>query len=178
MKRFTNQLLSSIAALALSFAPLAESYAAGLPGIPGNLGNTAGWQNFTPSLAGATDNPTATYTTQTGRFLIVGNVLFFTVKVVTSTMTKTTTSDAVQITLPVPVSGAASQVSTCSGRIENGTPVANAAECELTTGNGFLTFRYIPATTASGASTYAATAPGIGTLTNTITFTATGFYEF
>lgn len=137
-----------------------------------------GFQAFTPSLIGATDNPTATYSNQLGRFLAIGAILFYKIRVITTTMTKTTTSDNVEITLPETIGGVTNEITQGGARIENGTAVANASIAEAVKGNNFLLFRYMPATSASGQVTYAATAPGIGVLTNTINFIAAGFFEF
>lgn len=135
------------------------------------------WQAFTPSLIGATDNPTATYSNQLGRFLIIAGTLFYKIRVTTTTMTKTTTADNLEITLPFTAGGETNGITMGEARIENGTAVANASIAEAIKGNNFLLFRYMPATSASGQVTYAATAPGIGVLTNTINFVASGFYE-
>lgn len=135
------------------------------------------WQAYTPSLIGATDNPAPTYSNQLGRFLILAGTLFYKIRITTTTMTKTTTTDNFEVTLPETVGGVANELTQGSARIENGTAVANASIAEAVNGNNFLLFRYMPATAASGQVTYAATAPGIGVLTNTINFVATGFFE-
>lgn len=136
------------------------------------------WIDFTPSLTGATDDPVATYSKQLGQFIIVNRMLHYRIYLITTTMTKTTTSDALRITLPIAAAGAATIIHVGSGRVENGTAVANGTQPYVTSGNSYLNVRYIPGTSASADMTYAATAPGIGVLTNTITFIACGSYAF
>lgn len=138
---------------------------------------SAPWQSFTPALIGATDNPAATYSTQTGRFKIEKGMVFFEIELVTTTMTKTTTADQLRISLPIAAGGPAGTDYQGAARVENGTAVANGTQCIVTSGDSFAVVRYIPATAASSNMTYAATAPGIGVLTNTITFLLTGSYQ-
>jgi len=148
----------------------------GAPYIPGNISQLT-WQDYTPSLIGATDNPVATYGTRVGRFALIGNLCFYSLFVTTTTMTKTTLTDALRITLPFTAATVAGAVWGGTGRVENSTPIANAVLSEVASATAYLTYRAIPVTTASLPITYAVASPGIGVLTNTITFTANGVFE-
>jgi hypothetical protein len=146
---------------------------------PGNvLPGGGGWQSYTPAMTGATDNPVPTFSTQIGRFLILQNLIFFKFKLVSTTMTKTTLTDNVQVTLPVTAATNTGEVTEGSGRVENGTAVANMMKWELASGAALLTYRNYTLAASSSVLTYAVTTPGIGVLTNTITLTGTGFYEY
>lgn len=146
-------------------SPIGQNFAA-----PGTM------QSYTPTIIGATDNPVATYGTQIGQFVIFGGFCFYNILLTTTTMTKTTLTDVLRLVLPLTVGGATNSVFSAPGRIENTTAIANAVHAEALTGTAYLTFRAIPVTTASLPITYAVASPGIGVLTNTITFAATGFF--
>lgn len=143
----------------------------------GNLGFGQA-QAYVPALVGTTDNPNPTYTTQFGRWFAIGSIVFFRFVLITSTMTKTTLTDLLNITLPTPAATIANDINTFKARIENATAVANGIEGAIASGASVATFRtYGGLAVASAAITYGATAPGIGVLTNTITFTGEGYYE-
>lgn len=145
----------------------------------GNITPMNNVQSYLPALIGATDNPAATYSTQEGSFYVIGALCFFNIVLVTTTMTKTTTSDVLRITLPITAATRAGAVWQGEGRTENSTVTANAGISEIASGNSYLTFRNNgTGIIASTVITYASTSPGIGTLTNTITFNAGGFYEY
>lgn len=137
-----------------------------------------GWGVYTPSLTGQTDNPVPTFTTQVGRYLIIANLLFFKTMLVSSTMTKTTLTDTVSLSLPIPSATNAGDVTRGTARVENATAVANMNSWELASGGSALTFRNYTLAASSSVLTYAVTTPGIGVLTNTITVSAAGFYEY
>lgn len=137
-----------------------------------------GWAAYTPILSGSTDNPVATYTTQIGRFFVMGALVFFKYKLVTSTMTKTTLTDLLNINVPIIAATNASDVATFIARVENATAVANMVYGELASNAIVATYRNYALAASSSQSTYAVTTPGIGVLTNTITFQGSGFYEF
>lgn len=139
---------------------------------------TNGWQAYTPALSGATDNPVATYTTQVGKFAILGGLCFFKFTLVTSTMTKTTLTDPLNINLPLTAATLAGDITTFSARIENATAVANAVMGEIVSAASVVRFRNYVLATNSAVTTYAVTNPGIGVLTNVITFNGTGVYEY
>lgn len=143
-----------------------------------NLSLTRGWQTYIPVLTGATDNPAPTFTTQVGRFLIQGSILFFKFKLVSTTMTKTTLTDVVNISLPYVAATNTGEVTTFLGRVENATAVANMIIGEIASGANVATFRNYALAASSSQLTYAVTTPGIGVLTNTITFNGEGWYEF
>lgn len=137
-----------------------------------------GWSNYTAVLSGATDNPVPTYTTQIGRYFILGAICFFKYKLVTSTMTKTTLTDLLNINLPIIANTNTGDVSTFIARVENATAVANMVYGEIASGSIVATYRNYALAASSSQSTYAATTPGIGVLTNTITFQGAGSFEF
>lgn len=148
----------------------------------GNFTNMTGFQAYTPVLTGQTDNPVVTYTTQLGRIYIIGALVFFSVTLVSSTMTKTTLTDTVSVSLPF-AAAAAAQVGTGKvyagkARVENATAVANMVSYEIAAGASTIQFRNYTLAASSATMTYAVTTPGIGVLTNAITVQADGFYEF
>lgn len=130
---------------------------------------------YTPALQGATDNPTATYTTQIGRYMLVGKRCYVTIVVVTSTMTKTTDTDNIRVSLPVAAANVANDVQLLMARAENGTAVKVASLAETIPNSSYLHLRQINATAASALLTYQSTS--IGVLTNTITINVSGWYE-
>lgn len=146
-----------------------------------NVGNIAQsvWQPYTPTLGGATDNPVPTYTTQVGRFMILGALLFYQIRLVTSTMTKTTLTDPVLISLPIVSATQTGAVWQGLARCENGTPIPNPTYSEVASASSNLTMRALAAAgNATLPLTYAVASPGIGVLTNTITTNCSGFYEY
>ncbi|HNB00956.1 MAG TPA: hypothetical protein PLK61_04060 [Nitrosomonas sp.] len=146
---------------------------------PQNFPPYTGFQLYTPALTGATNDPVATYTTQFGKFAIIGPLVFFKFVLVTSTMTKSTLTDALRITLPLVSATNTGDVTVFKARVENATAVANALQGEIASNTAYATFRnYAALATAGVQTTYAATDPGIGVLTNTITFQGSGFYEY
>lgn len=144
----------------------------------GNATPMAGFQSFLPTLTGATDNPVVTATTSVGRFFLYAGLCFFKYTLVSSTMTKTTLTDQVRMSLPIPSATNIGEVTTFSVRVENGTAVANMNLGEIASNSSFNTFRNYALAASSSVLTYAVTTPGIGVLTNTITVEGAGFYEF
>lgn len=144
----------------------------------GSIPLAPSFQAYTPSFTGATDNPTATYTTQVGRFYLVGNLCFFKYNVVTSTMTKTTTSDNFQVSLPLPAATNTNDIVNFAAKLTNATAVAQGILGEIASANQFATFRIYQITGAATTITWATTTPGIGVITNTVTATGGGFYEY
>jgi hypothetical protein len=136
-----------------------------------------GFQSWAPALGGNTDQPAVTYTTRVGRYLIMAGMLFFKFTIVSSTMTKTTTSDAVTVSLPINAANNASEVTTFIGRIENATVVNTGILGQIAASQNYVTFRDYGIAVTSANVTYASTGNGIGVLTNTITFEGSGFYE-
>jgi hypothetical protein len=135
-------------------------------------------QAYLPVLSGTTDNPVATYTTQLGRFYLIGSLAFFKFLVVTSTMTKTTLTDVLNINLPIAAANNAGDITPFAGRVENATAVANAVVGEILSSASVVRFRNYVLATNSAVTTYAVANPGIGVLTNTITFNGAGVYEY
>lgn len=146
---------------------------------PNNLPPMFAWQAYTPSLTGATDNPVPTFSTQVGRFLALAGMMFYQLRLISTTMTKSTLTDPVQITLPVAAATVTGAVWQGLGRCENTTPIPNPTYSEIASAASVATMRANAAAgNASLPLTYAVASPGIGVLTNTITFNASGFYEF
>lgn len=135
----------------------------------------SGWQPYTPTLIGATDNPTPTYSVQSGRYMIVGNICFFKIKLTTTTMTKTTLTDNIRVSLPVTAANVTSDLTKCAARVENATAVLNGAVGEIAPGTSYIQFRSGTVAAATALITYALLS--LGVLTNTINFEASGFVE-
>lgn len=132
--------------------------------------------SFTPALKGATQDPSSvTYSTQMGQYIVIGKLCWFTVKLVTTSITKSTLTDALRISLPFTAVNNGSQTVQCSGRMENGTPVQNANTAYIAPNTAYLTMGQLTATVARADITYALLS--LGVLTNTITFEASGIYE-
>lgn len=137
------------------------------------------WSAWVPALNGQTDNAVATYTTQLGRFTLIGSTVFFKFVLVTSgTTTKTTLTDNVQINLPLPAATNTGEITRCSGYLQNATPITVANAFEIASGASLGTFLTYEAAATNGRTvTWAATLPGIGGLTTVISLRAAGFYE-
>lgn len=60
---------------------------------------------WTPAVTGGTSNPTVAYTTQTGTYTRIGNVVFYTIRIVIDTYSGG--SGTLRISLPVAVGSAA-----------------------------------------------------------------------
>ncbi len=132
--------------------------------------------SFTPALQGATDNPSAaTYSTQVGRYYRLGKMCFFWVKLVTTSITKTTLTDAVRISLPFTAVNNANQISRINAMASNSTPVQNANAGYISPNTAYITLAQVPFTTAPFDITYELTS--LGVLTNTITAELSGMYE-
>lgn len=132
---------------------------------------------YTPVLQGATDNPTATYSHQIGRYFVLGKRVFLTIMVTTTTMAKTTLGDALRVSLPLAAANVSANVDLLAARAENATPIAIGSQAYTTPNASYLQFRQINPTAASADITWAATSPGIGVLTHTITVIVSGSYE-
>lgn len=133
-------------------------------------------KSYTPVLYGATDDPSAvTYSTQVGRYFQVGKLCFFSVRLTTTSITKTTLTDALRVSLPMPSANIANSRWKLHGAVGNSTPVQNANTAYIDPNTSYLTFSQNPLTAAIADITYALLS--LGVLTNTITFEASGFYE-
>lgn len=149
-----------------------------MPINPNNDPAQFSWQVWVPTLQGPTDNPAATLSTQLGRFILLASMLFYQIKLVSTTMTKSTLTDLLGITLPINAATVTGATWQGAGRVENTTPIPNPTYSEVASAGAVLNFRANAAAgNASLPLTYAVASPGIGVLTNTITFNATGFYE-
>jgi hypothetical protein len=132
--------------------------------------------SYTPVLKGATEDPSAvTYSTQVGRYILVNKLCFFTIKLVTTSITKTTLTDAVRISLPFASANNTNQIAQIHAHTENGTPVQNANRAYINPNVSVLTLAQLGLTTAQVDITYALLS--LGVLTNTITFEVSGVYE-
>lgn len=132
-------------------------------------------QTFTPALQGASDNPTVTYGTRIGRYYTIGKLCFVQIVLTSTTMTKTTLTDAVRVSLPIAAANISNAVNTLHGRVENSTAVIVASVAETTPNASYLQFRQLNAAAASALQTYALLS--LGVLTNTVTVSVSGFYE-
>ena len=146
--------------------------------VGNNISPNEGWLTYLPILTGATDNPVVTTSAAIGRFHILGAALFLYFRLVSTTMTKTTLTDLVQLSLPVAAATVTGAVAQGSARVENGTAVANMSVFEIASAAQVMNFRNYALAASSSQLTYAVTTPGIGVLTNTITFNGEGFYEY
>lgn len=147
----------------------------------GNATPFSAFATFSPAtttlLQGQTDNAAPTLSTNVYRYMVLNGILFFNALLVSSTMTKTTTTDQVRLLLPLAAGGVAGQVFNSAARVENATAVANMAVGEITSGNAYQIFRNYALAASSSTMTWATTTPGIGVLTNAITFNTSGWYE-
>lgn len=131
---------------------------------------------YTPVLKGATQDPSAvTYSTQIGRYVLVGKMCFFTARVVTTSITKSTLTDALRVSLPFASANNANQNCMIHARAENGTPVQSANTGYIVPNTSYLTLGQLGLTAARADITYAVLS--IGVLSNTITMEASGVYE-
>ncbi len=132
-------------------------------------------QTYTPTITGTSDNPTATYSTQIGRYFTIGKLCYVEVVIVTTTMTKSTLTDAVQIQLPVAAANVSGAVQHLTARVENATAVLVGSLGYTTPNSTAAQVRQIVPTAASVIVTYAVLS--LGVLTNTCTFILSGLYE-
>lgn len=130
---------------------------------------------WSPVLKGATDDPVVTYTNQSGSVGLAGRICFITVDIVTSTMTKTTTSDAIRIDLPFPSRDWQGVRVLLPASAYNATPVQVANQAVILPNTNYLTLMQQSLTAAPSNITYGALS--IGVLTNTITFRVSGCYQ-
>lgn len=158
---------------ALAAIPLA--YAASPATVQDVLSNQFFAATFTAIFKGATDDPTATYTAQIGRYEIVGKRCRVTIVLVTSTMSKTTLTDNVRVLLPIAAANIANHVQLLTCRLENGTAVKVATQAETVANAAYLQLRQVSEAAASALLTYGT--GDLGVLTHTITCVITGEYE-
>src|SRR5258708_7045807 len=97
--------------------------------------------NYTPVLTGATDNPVPTFSTQVGRFFMDGARCFFKFKLVSTTMTKTTLTDLVNVSLPIAAATNVGEVTVFPCRLENAAAVANMMLGEIASAASVFTLR-------------------------------------
>lgn len=136
------------------------------------------WTPYTPAYTGQTDSPVVTYTTQVGRYMVVGNTCFFKAVLVSSTLTKTTLTDNFQVTLPFTAATTTGIQDIMAAQVENGTAVVNGLRGKIASGASVITFQNYASTTANASTiTWGTATPGIGVLTNTITTVVEGSYE-
>ncbi len=130
---------------------------------------------WTPALLGATNNPVPTYTTQFGYYYLIGEMLFFTGNIVTSTMTKTTLTDEIRISLPFTSFDQTSELYRHQLMLKNSTPVKDGNVGRITPNTSYLTVYQNSLTGGDAALTYGLL--DLGVLTNTITIEFSGFYR-
>lgn len=160
----------------LLYTPTTNSLQAINPDGTTRAVNAESFVAWTPSLTGATNAPAPTYSTRVGRYHKVGKMVHFTMQCVTTTMTKSTLTDELRITLPFKCANVTGGVYNCAGRVGNATAVVNAGLVQIAPNTQYMTFRTAPLSGGTSvAMTYALAS--LGTLTNTITFQASGCYE-
>lgn len=131
---------------------------------------------YTPVLKGASEDPTpVVYTTQVGSYILVRKLCFFTAKIVTSSITKSTLTDALRVSLPFLSANNANQIFTVDGRLQNGTPVQNGNMGYIGPNTQYVTVAQLGLTVARVDITYALLS--LGVLTNVITLEFSGMYE-
>lgn len=146
-----------------------------------NITISRGWQSYTPILTGQTDAMGGSYTTQIGKFMLIGPVCFFKFALVTSgTVTKTTTTDNFQVSLPFTSS---TNAGTSVGeqfacRVENATCVNNANVGLIVSNAAVAIFQAYVIGTDAVTLTWATTGAGIGVLSHVITAVGSGSYEY
>ncbi len=139
------------------------------------------WNPYTPILTGQTDAMGGAYTTQIGKYCLIGGVCFFKFALVTSgTVTKTTTTDNFQVTLPfLSATNAGTSIGEYfAARVQNATTVNNANTGVIASNAQVATFFNYVIGTAAVTVTWAATVNGIGVLSNVITAVGSGSYEY
>lgn len=140
-----------------------------------------GWLAYTPVFTGQTDAMGGAYTTQFGKFLLLGALCFFKFSLVTSgTVTKTTLTDNFQMTLPL---ASATNAGTSVNEmfpcvVQNATCVNNAYAGQIASNVSVAIFKNYVIGTVATTLTWAATANGIGVLSNVITGYGSGSYEY
>lgn len=138
-------------------------------------------QVYTPILAGQTDNPTATYTTQLGYFYSLGNMTFVSFDLVTSgTTTKTTTTDNFQVSLPLPSVTQAGHFDTLVCDTENATPIQYGSVGVIGSAASTVLIQGWTGTAPAlnlSQMTWATASPGIGALSHVLTAKCSGWYQ-
>ncbi len=145
-----------------------------------NLSYSPNWQAYTPILTGATDAMGGAYTTQIGKFCVIGNVCFFKFALVTSgTVTKTTLGDNFSVSLPFTsaTNAGTSIAEYFACRVQNATCVNNAQVGLIASASAVAIFQAYVIGTVAATLTWAATGAGIGVLSNVITAVGSGSYE-
>lgn len=147
--------------------------------INGNVTEFGPPQAYTPTFVGQTDNPgTPVYSTQFGRYYVLGNEVYVEFKVVSTSLgTKTTTADLFAVSLPLASATVSGAYQTLSCNVENATDVTSAWLGEIGSNTSQVTFRNQLSNSNSRQITWATTSPGIGVLSNTITAQCSGWYE-
>jgi hypothetical protein len=145
------------------------------PPLPPGSGE---WTDFPslPVLLGATNNPSGiTYIKQFGQYAKFKNMCCFTIDIQTSAFTKTTTTDEIRLSLPLPAVGGNNQTWETTGFAQAATPVTTAAKGLIVANNQFLTL----ATGNMSFLTYGLTGlvNGLGLLNTTCIFRASGWYR-
>lgn len=146
-----------------------------------NITLNEGWQAYTPILTGQTDAMGGSYTTQIGKFYLLGSMCFFKFALVTSgTVTKTTLTDNFQVTLPMlSATNAGTSIAEYFGcKVQNATTVNNSLIGNIASNVQVATFQSYVIGTAQATLTWAATGNGIGVLSNVITAVGSGAYEY
>lgn len=171
MRKFYFGLLSILAGLAALPAAAA---------INGNMTPMVIPQAYSPVLKGQTEDPGVAYTTQQGKFFVLGNMVYVDFNIVTSgTTTKTTTTDLFAVSLPFTSVTLAGNYDALTCNIQNATAVTLGLTGIVGSNTAQVTFNGYDAIVAGKATpiTWAATTPGIGVLSNVITAKCSGWYQ-
>ena len=136
---------------------------------------TSAMQTYSPALKGATDDPVVTYSVQLGRYATIGKLCYVSIVLVSTSMTKTTLTDALRVSLPLAAANNAGVMQQLSARLENATAALNATVAETVANASYVQLRNLPLAAASALLTYGVLS--LGVLTNTITVVISGWYE-
>lgn len=132
----------------------------------------------TPFLDGATSAPTSVvYTTQHTRFILIGKMCMFSIRMVITSMSKTTRTDQIWVHLPYYSSFDADAVFLVEAYACNATPVQVANRGRIIPGTPNCALFQVLPTAVEKAITYELLDPGIGDLTKTITIELSGMYQ-
>jgi len=134
---------------------------------------TPQWVNYTPVILGSTTNPTSpSYSKQSGRYRKDGNIVHFEFDIQVTTLTGAV--GQIRVSLPFTSASVATKNTACVIQSGGGGVLGNNAN----SGNIIASVNYVslytqPLTGTVTSLTFAL----LGVLTNTLTFTGSGWYE-
>ncbi|MBE9178604.1 hypothetical protein IQ268_08535 [Oculatella sp. LEGE 06141] len=145
-----------------------------LTALLATIQNSFKWTDYSPTLLGASSNPTVTYANRVGRYAELGKIVLFYCSFKTTQISKTGLTDTLRISLP-------KQAIALLGDVElTGTTVQGSLGLAGNTGfvrggTGYLEVGSKVAGSVTGLVTYGLTS--LGLLNSQITFMAAGAYE-